>query len=293
MSRLILPLLLFAASLQADPMTLDLWPGAAPGEKGDLPPEADNQKPTDKLVGGKTVMKIGNVSKPTLTLHLAPESSNTGAAVLIAPGGGYNILAWDLEGVEVAQWLNAIGVNGFILKYRVPAKRGGERGMAPQQDAQRALRLIRQNAAQWKIDPRKIGVLGFSAGGHLAAMTCMNHGKKLYDPVDKADELSSRPDFGVLIYAAYLFDNDQPTPGVQVDANTPPIFMAHALDDRVPAVGAAQFLQLLKKHDIPGELHIYANGGHGFGLRRTDEPCTTWPDRCREWMARMKLIPAQ
>jgi acetyl esterase/lipase len=282
--------LLLACALHAGPVTVELWPGAAPGETGGLPAEGDLQKPTDKLVGGKTVMKVGNVTRPTITFYAAAKERNTGAAVVIAPGGGYNILAWDLEGVEVAQWMNTLGVNAAVLKYRVPARRGTPRETAPQQDAQRAMRVVRSRAAEWGLDPNRVGMLGFSAGGHLTGMTCMNSGQALYEKIDATDELSSRPDFGVLIYAGGFVEGEAIRPEVKVDQNTPPMFLAHAYDDRVPIENTLMLAMLLKKAGVAAEVHVYAAGGHGFGLRRTDEPCTAWPDRCAEWMKKMKII---
>src|SRR5687767_2722160 len=162
-------LLLAPTLLAAAPKVVDLWPGAAPGEKSDIGPEADLTKPTENLIAGRRLIRLGNVGKPSMTIMKpAPEKDN-GACVVIFPGGGYHILAWDLEGTEVAEWLNKNGVTGIVVKYRVPKRPGQENYVAPLQDAQRAMGLVRANAKEWGIDPERIGTLGFSAGGHLAA----------------------------------------------------------------------------------------------------------------------------
>jgi acetyl esterase/lipase len=170
----VLALCLVSVSLAAAPKTLDLWPGTAPGEKEPIGEERDTTKPGDNLVGGKPVIRLGNVSKPTITIVQPPNEKNTGTAVVVLPGGGYHILAWDLEGTEIADWLNSIGVSAILVKYRVPRRAGLEKHAAPLQDAQRAFGLVRQNAKEWSIDPQRIGVLGVSAGGHLAAVLCSN-----------------------------------------------------------------------------------------------------------------------
>lgn len=164
-----------------------LWPKGAPGEKGDIGVEQDTSKPGEGLVGGKRVVRLGNVSIPTLTLYRPQKGKDTGAAVVVCPGGGYNILAMDLEGTEVCQWLNSAGVTAVLLKYRVPARQESERYAAPLQDAQRALGLVRFHAAAWHIDARRIGIIGFSAGGHLSAVASTRFEKRAYEPVDEAD----------------------------------------------------------------------------------------------------------
>ncbi|HTA31200.1 MAG TPA: alpha/beta hydrolase, partial [Candidatus Cybelea sp.] len=189
---------------------LKLWPQGAPGEKGDIGEERDMTKPSDGLLGGKTVIRLGNVSTPTITLYPAPPGKNTGAAVVVCPGGGYSILAMDLEGTEVCQWLNSAGINAVLLKYRVPPRKGLERYTAPLQDAQRALGLVRFHSTEWQIDPKRIGIMGFSAGGHLSAAASTRFEKRTYEPVDKADRTSCRPDFVMLIYPAYLTRKEGP-----------------------------------------------------------------------------------
>lgn len=265
----------------AKPATvLPLFPGAAPGETAMLPAEEDQpQKP-----GQKVVRRIGNISKPEL--HLYPVTGAT-KAVLIAPGGGYNILAWDLEGEEVAAWLNSIGITAGVLKYRVPRRPGDAADQAPlvaKIDALRGMRLLRKQMPE----NAKVGMLGFSAGGHLTTTTCTNPDAKLYEPIDDADKLTARPDFAILIYTAYLLDPKKPEglrKELPITDKTPPMFLAHAYDDPVTPESSLRLALELKRAKVSCELHLYATGGHGFGLR-PEGPATTWPARCAEWLRR-------
>jgi acetyl esterase/lipase len=209
--------------------------------------------------------------------------------VVICPGGGYNILAWNLEGEEVAEWLNSIGVTGIVLKYRVPRRSGDPKGMppvGPLQDAQRALSVVRGKAAEWGIDAKRIGILGFSAGGHLATSASCNFDKRAYEPIDDVDKISCRPDFAVLIYPAYLLakDKDELAPDIRIRKECPPMFFAHAGNDPVKADNSIFTYLALKRAGVPSELHIYSTGGHGFGLRPSVNPCSTWPQRCGDWL---------
>ena len=284
---------LFSNTVIADVTVIDLWPNGAPGEKGNLGEEKDTTKPSDNQVAGKPVIRLGNVSKPTITIYRPPVDKDTGAAVLVCPGGGYNILAMDLEGTEVCEWLNSIGVTGVLLKYRVPKREGLERHAAPLQDAQRAMGLLRQNAAAWKLDPKRIGVLGFSAGGHLASAASCNYERRTYPTVDDADKQSSRPDFAVLVYPAYLTvktNADRVAPELPITTNTPPTFITISTDDPVRVENAMFYSLALKEAKVPVELHVYAQGGHGYGLRRTEQPVTTWPDRLTDWMRSRGLL---
>lgn len=277
----------------AGPQVIELWPKGAPGEAVALGEERDLTKPTDQLIAGKSVIRLGNVSKPTITVYRPPAEKDTGAAVLVCPGGGYSILAMDLEGTEVCEWLNSIGVTGVLLKYRVPKREGMERFAAPLQDAQRAMGLLRERAADWKIDSKRIGVMGFSAGGHLAAATSCNSERRTYPAVDAADTLSCRPDFSVLIYPAYLTvktNGEAVAAELPITKQTPPAFIAMAADDPVRVENALFFAAALKNASVPVELHIYPTGGHGYGLRRTAEPVTTWPDRLSDWMRARGLL---
>lgn len=280
---------LFACDLSArEPdAVVDLWPEAPPNESGSFEPEVDRTTPEDPLIAGRRVARLTHVTKPSLSLYRAPADQANGAAVIICPGGGFHVLAWDLEGTEVASWLNAIGVTAVVLKYRVPPRPDQERWLAPLTDGQRALSLVRSRADAWAIDPERIGILGFSAGGHLAAMTSTHHDRRQYSRVDAIDEISCRPDFAILIYTGGLITEDASRlrSHLTVDENTPPMFIAHAGDDKVEVENSVLTYLALHKAGVPSELHVYASGGHGFGLRRTDEPCTAWPDRCHDWMA--------
>jgi acetyl esterase/lipase len=279
----------------ADRLTMKIWPGAAPGAAGATAPEKDMTTAKDNLIADKPLIRLGNVSVPTLTLY-SPKGKNTGAAVVVFPGGGYSILAIDLEGTEVCNWLNNAGIACVLLKYRVPGSGPYPKSSAALQDAQRAVGLVRQHAAEWKIDPHRIGVLGFSAGGHLAAAISTHFDKRLYDPVDAADSLSCRPDFAVVIYPGYLALADKnfaPNADINPTADTPPTFIVQAEDDPVHVENALVYFQQLKNAKVPAELHIYAQGGHGYGLRRTALPVTTWPQSVETWLHTIKVLPAK
>jgi acetyl esterase/lipase len=275
-------------------VTLNVWPGAAPGAPANPPAEADTTTAKDNLIAGRPLIRLGNVSVPTLTLY-KPAANNTGAAVVVFPGGGYNILAIDLEGTEVCDWLNAAGVTCVLLKYRVPGTGPYPKSAAALQDAQRAMGLVRQHAEEWGIDRARVGVLGFSAGGHLAAAISTHYEKRLYDAVDEADKLSCRPDFAVVVYPGYLALADKnfaPNPDINPTADTPPAFIVQAEDDPVHVENALVYFQQLKNAKVPAELHIYAKGGHGYGLRRTALPVTTWPQAAETWLHTIGVLPA-
>jgi acetyl esterase/lipase len=240
------------------------------------------------------------VSKPTLTICRPEATKNTGVAVLVFPGGGYNGLAWDHEGEQVARWLNSIGVTAVVLKYRVPRREGTPKDKPPIQalmDAQRAISLVRSKVADWGVDPKRIGVLGFSAGGHLAAWAATNFDKRAYNLVDASDQASCRPDFAVVIYPGGVVKRGtaELSPEIRVTPQTPPCFFAQAHDDRVNAENSVAMYLALKRAGVSAELHIYASGGHGFGMRPTGKPVATWPDLCRDWMQSRGLLgrPAQ
>jgi acetyl esterase/lipase len=267
--------------------SINVWPAKPPGRIAAVGEEADTSGPDGRAVAGKPVIRLGNVSTPMLTVFSPPQDKNTGAAVMVCPGGGYNILAYDLEGTEVCQWLNSIGVTGVLLKYRVPRAEKEGRPLEPLQDAQRGLKLIRAHAQDWGIDPERIGVLGFSAGGNLAARLSTGYARATYENSDAIDAVSCRPDFAILIYPAYLFDKESDqlvASDLPVTAETSPTFMAMAFDDRVGPENVLRYAMALKKVEVPTELHLYPTGGHGFGLRKTEAPVTWWPERCADWM---------
>ncbi len=283
---LILFLLLAPGQTQEKPQVLEVWPGKVPGETGQVGEEKvlEQKKPTDK-----PVKRLTNVSKPTLTIYRPAKDKDTGAAVLICPGGGYNILAWDLEGEEVATWLNSIGVSGIILKYRVPRRPDQPKDRPPRgplQDAQRSLSLLRSQAKTLGLDPRRLGILGFSAGGHLTAATATNFDQRAYDPLDDVDKESCRPDFAVLVYPAYLVakDKDELAPEIRVRKDCPPMFFAHASNDPIKSDNSVLTYLALRRAGVPAELHIFAAGGHGFGLRPSALPCSSWPRHCAQWL---------
>lgn len=267
--------------------TIQIWPHGAPGASGATGPEKDMTKTTDGLVAGKPVIRLGNITDPTITVYRPSKDKDTGAAVVVFPGGGYSILAINLEGTEVCDWLNSIGVTGVLLKYRVPEPKGLPRYAEPLEDAQRAVGLVRSHAKEWGLDPARIGVLGFSAGGHLAAAISNNFEKRTYAPVDGADTVSCRPDFAVLIYPAYLTVSDEGrelSPELHVTAGTPPTFLVQTEDDPVHVENSLVYFRALKNAKVPAEMHLYSAGGHGYGLRRTSKTVTTWPLRADEWL---------
>jgi acetyl esterase/lipase len=238
---------------------------------------------------------LTNVSQPTLTLY-SPKGKNTGAAVVVFPGGGYRIVSIDLEGTEVCDWLNSAGITCLLLKYRVPNSGPYPKSAAALQDAQRALGLARLHAAEWNIDPNRIGVLGFSAGGFLAAAISTHFDQRLYDPIDAADKLSCRPDFAVVIYPGALALADKNfalNPEINPTEKTPPTFIVQAENDPVHVENAVVYFMALKNAKVPAELHVYAEGGHGYGLRRTALPVTAWPQSVETWLRTIKVLPAR
>lgn len=279
--KLILLLSLAAMSMSAQQVT-PLFPNGAPGVPSNPPAEHDSTTAKDGQPGGRHVTRLTDVTVPTLTIYKAPEAKNTGAAVVVFPGGGYRILAYDLEGTEVCEWLNGIGVNCLLVKYRVPQQPGVPRYEAPLADAQKAMTMAHAQAAEWKIDPERIGVLGFSAGGHLSATLLQNHGG------------APRPAFAVLVYPAYLSIEDKAqeiSPEVQPASGTPPLFIVQAQDDHSYFPGTLLYYRALTAAKVPAELHVYETGGHGYGLRPTDAPVTHWPRLAEAWMRLHHFIP--
>lgn len=291
---LFLLLSLFASSLHSGEV-VKLWPGSPPGYQTPPGEEGDKSKPTDRGVEGKPVIRIGNVSQPALEIFLPPEGQRSGAAMVICPGGGFNILAWDLEGTEVAEWLNSHGIAAFVLKYRVPTNAHTVKWEPPAQDAQRAIRWVRSQAGEYGIDKDKVGILGFSAGGCTAARATLHQTPALYEAIDAIDRESAKPNLTVLIYPAYLVNQDgKLMDDVKVDATTPPMFLAYAFDDPVRPENAIEMMAALKRVGVASELHLYDTGGHGYGLRKGSNPAAAWADRCAEWLKRKDWIkPAE
>ena len=279
-------------------ITLPIWPHGAPGTApaaATASAEVDTTTAKDNLIAGKPLVRLGNVSTPTITLYKSTKANGATPAVVVFPGGGYRILAIDLEGTEVCDWLNSAGITCVLLKYRVPDSGPYPKSSAALQDAQRAVGMVRQQAAEWGIDPKRVGVLGFSAGGHLAAALSTHFDKRLYDSVDAADRLSCRPDFAVVIYPGYLAlaeQNMAPNPEIHPTAETPPTIVVQAEDDPVHVENATTYFLALKNAQVPAELHIYAEGGHGYGLRRTDLPVTAWPLLVEKWLHTIKMLPS-
>ncbi|NRR31373.1 alpha/beta hydrolase [Oxalobacteraceae bacterium] len=283
---------------------LPIWPGAVPNAQASTGPEEEMRLRDDALVAGKPWLEVANVLRPTMTIY-SPTGKNTGAAVVVFPGGGYRILAIDLEGTEVCDWLTSIGVTCVLLKYRVPGsgphwdpvrnKRVIPKVHTALQDAQRTVGLLRHHAAEWRIDPNKIGVLGFSAGGHLVA-AISTHPKRIYKPVDAADNESCRPDFAVSLYpghmsANYEHDLSRLNPSIVVNSQTPPTLLLHAQDDPVdPVEFSLLYYAALKKAKVPVEMHLFAGGKHAFGLRPTALPITQWPSLLETWLGTIGVV---
>jgi acetyl esterase/lipase len=280
---------------------LPIWPAAAPDAKPLDEPEVagtvvDDATGKAKPVGGKPWIYVANVSKPTMTVY-SPQSNNTGAAIVVFPGGGYNVLAIDLEGTETCDWLVARGITCVLSKYRVPCRKTGPyRDCMPAlQDAQRTVGLVRSRAAEWKIDPHRIGVLGYSAGGHMVAAISTHFEKRLYAAVDEADKVSCRPDFAVSLYPGHLAVPETGfvlNPDIRVNRKTPPTFLLQSQDDPVdPVENSLVYYAALRKAGVPAEMHLFVNGGHAFGLRETDAPITRWPQLVETWLERIGVIP--
>ena len=274
--------LVFMSSIsraQSPAQTLTVWPGKPPGAAQEVQEKWDKKKVT-------------NVTQPTLEVFRPEKDNDTGVAVIVCPGGGYQALMMDYEGEDVARWLNTIGITGIVLKYRVPAPQGTPKWEPALQDAQRSVSIVRSKAKAWGVDPSRIGMLGFSAGGHLAAAASTNFDKRCYDRIDSIDEVSDRPDFAVVIYPGGVVQHGKDTlsPEIRVSGQTPPMFIVQASDDRVNSENSVLLYLALKRAGVPAEVHIYATGGHGFGLRPSDKPCSTWPQRCAEWMRSQGIL---
>jgi acetyl esterase/lipase len=270
-----------------------IWPGAAPDAQAVPGPEyATNPSTT-----GQPWVAVCNVSRPTMTVY-PPKGTNTGVAMVVFPGGGYNCLAMDLEGTEVCDWLTAKGITAVLLKYRVPTPGREAYGASRMalEDAQRTVGLVRFHAAEWQIDPHKIGVIGFSAGGHMVAAMSTHFERRSYPAVDAADKASCRPDFAIACYPGHLWDGNEdlnlnPDIATNITRRTPPTFLLQAENDRVDGVEQALVYYLgLKNAKVPVEMHLYAQGGHGFGLRPSKFPVSGWPQLVETWLGTIGMI---
>ena len=280
----------------AEHMQIPIWPQEPPDAQAVAGAETVGAA-TDPLVAGRPWLSVENVSRPTMTVY-KPKEKDTGVAVVIFPGGGYEVLAIDLQGTEIADWLNSQGVTAVLLKYRVPTreKNAYAESRRALQDAQRAVGLVRFHAKEWNIDPHKIGVIGFSAGGHMVAAISTNFEKRLYPAVDNADKESCRPDFAIAQYPGHLCSKDdnnfELNPNVRVSRDTPSTFLLQAENDPVDDVrNSLVYYIALKKAGVPVEMHLYAEGGHAFGIRRTNLPITDWPQLVEKWLNTIGIIP--
>ncbi len=279
-----------ASTLFAGQPVIELWPSGLPADAIEIGPERVNQ-----LKAERTAERIKFVDQPTLTVFQPDTEKSNGCAVVICPGGGYNILAWPKEGTEVAEWFNSIGVTAFVLQYRVPRRDPDRIHWEPMQDVQRAIRVVRHQAKDWNIDPQRIGTLGFSAGGHLTVMSGVQYETKSYAPFDEADNVSCRPDFICPIYAAYLADgyrDDVVELGalVTVDKKTPPAFLAVTWDDKMRGAQSALLFAKLKEQGVKAELHAFTRGGHGYGIRKSDHAVSTWHHQLAAWLDAMGFL---
>lgn len=276
------------SSVMAQKNSVLLFPKGAPGEVAKLTEKSSSE---GDEIGGESVLRMTDVSEPTITIYRAPDEVASGAAMVVCPGGGYNILAYDLEGTEICEWLNNIGVTAVLLKYRVPRREGREKHAAPLQDVQRAIGYVRAHGEELDIDPNRIGVMGFSAGGHLSAMVSNNFAERTYPAVDAADKVSCRPDFCLLVYPAYLSgDKFQLAPELKVSSATPPTMLIQAEDDNPHIYSSLFYYYALKEAGVPAWMHLYSKGGHGYGLRDTGAAVNEWPDRVEDWFREIGVI---
>ncbi len=282
---------------------IKIWPLKVPGA-------IDNPAYKVETDSDNNWVKTRNISDPTLDVYPVPVRKSNGTAVIICPGGAYWALAIKHEGSQVATWLNSLGITAFVLKYRLPNDAiMKNKSIGPLQDAQEAMRLVRRNAKNWNINPDKIGIMGFSAGGHLASTLSTHFNDKVYE---SADSISAKPDFSILIYPVISMDSEITHMGsrnnllgtnpsheliknfsneLQVNKDTPPAFMIHSLDDdAVPVQNSINYAMALKKFKIPCELHIFETGGHGYGLGRSKGTESAWPELCKKWLQARGLL---
>jgi acetyl esterase/lipase len=258
--------------------TLYLWPGEVPGAI-----EAKHP-PVQTSDTSRGVTRFTDITNPAIEIMLPDEELRNGASVIISPGGGYSYLAINIEGYEIGRWLNELGFTAFVLQYRAPDQM--EKALY---DVQRAIRMVRSRSSEWGVDPQKVGVMGFSAGGHLSAAAGTRFSETTYAKQDRIDELSARPDFALLIYPAYLDggENGNITPELTVSDDTPPMFLFATVDDPYASSSTLVMAEELMKNDIPYELHILPEGGHGYGLRKGNTAAETWPELARSWLERV------
>lgn len=279
---------LLSTMVMAQQTPVLLFPNGAPGETTQLKQKDDL---TGNRVAGCPVLRVSDVSEPTLTFYPAPADNNSGTTIIVNPGGGYNILAYNLEGTEICKRFNTHGVNCVLVKYRVPRREGREKHEAPLQDLQRAIAYTRSHAKEWNIDPNKIGVMGFSAGAHLAAMASNSYNQRTYPKIDEFDDASLRPDFCVLIYPAYLDGaNFALAPELKVTENTPPTFIVQTQDDHKLLNSSIFYYYALKEAKAPVAMNLYPTGGHGYGLRNTGDLVNEWPFRVMSWLNDMGMV---
>jgi endo-1,4-beta-xylanase len=273
----------WSAETDADAV-ISIWPESPPDWKTLEQAEKDTSGPNGQLVGGRSVIRLGFVSSPELHVYRA-EADASGTVVLISPGGGYSILAWDLEGTEIAKWFQDRGVTAIVVKYRVPTRQLDEQWRPAVQDLQRSIALASSGGIPG-VEPKQIGVIGFSAGGNATARVALAS-KRYYEPIDDHDQGKLRPDFAILVYPAWLVRDGNPNElidDLKVTADSPPMFFAHAQDDRVNCMSSVTLFSKLKQAQVPASLHIFNAGGHGYGARTTDAPTDAWPGLCETWM---------
>jgi acetyl esterase/lipase len=284
---------LLSSALARDPdQTIPIWPDGVQGPIQDKPPE----RVLPDVPNSKKVLRLEGVTEPSLQVYAAPKDKACGTAVIVAPGGGFGRLALDLEGSEVAENFNALGITAFVLKYRTAASGSVDPQAGPAMDAQRAVSIVRSRAAEFGLKPDHIGLLGISAGGQVSVIAASNHAHRLYEAKNDADKVSCRPDFLALVYPWKIQDAKDPAKlraDIAIDATSPPTFIAHAVDDGGAKIeGSVLLFQQLHAAKVPVEFHAYVKGGHGFGLRPGEYPCPTdWPKRFAEWLQVMQLVP--
>lgn len=304
MKWMIIPAMLTLSAAYGQDKVVRVWPEKIPGSK------TSSSYKEETAINDQGRPRISRVTDPELLVYLAPKEKATGTSVVICPGGGYGVLAIDHEGYEIASWLNEMGIAGIVLKYRLPSDEiMDDKSIGPLQDAQESIRIVRRRAAEWNLDPHKIGVMGFSAGGHLAGTASTLYGETVYPGMDGT---SARPDFSILIYGVLSMQDDithkgsrnnllgQGTPvdtanrfsnELNVNGETPPAFLVHSTDDgAVPVENSIRYYQALVKAGVPAELHIYESGGHGYGLARKGLTESAWPEACKRWLERHRWI---